>query len=481
MAYNPGYVDGVLVANNAAYVPGLGLQKVFDNVESGITYWIYVTADSLAAVQASGYITDATFKRLKVGDIVDVFTGTLVSETPAAAAGAKLGYAAFPATLGVLGMFTGVPTYQRMIVSSVTVSTNPAVSGVGTLQAVEPNLLALSANPRNMLDGGDFTTNPWQSGTSFNGTGTTVKVTADRFLANAGTSLVWNASQQADTSVQGFSTALQWGRSAGDTHTTGLTIGQVLETSDAIRCQGLPITLSWYGAAGANYAAGASGGILTATIYAGTGVNDTFANMVTGGWTGSTVVASAAYTPGLSPAVRFNPLSGTVPINCTQLGVAWSYQPTTAATSPGITAGANEWVRFIGTQLEIGAMTAFEHLDVAEVVNICTRYLQVISEPTTGMAIGPAAFSASTIAQVHIPLPSPMRKAPTVTFNTGGWAITDSALGAHRVSAGGLAVANTGALTLNLTCAATLTAGQVSFLQGQSTALGSIVLDADYY
>jgi hypothetical protein len=480
MPYNPGYVDGNIVANDAAYTPGVGLQLVYDNLGSGISYWIYVTSDSLAAVQASGYITDATFKRLKVGDIVDVFTGTLVSETPSAAAGAKLGAVTFPAVLGLIGMFASVPTYQRMIVSNVTVSTSPNTSGVGTLQAVEPNSLGLSANPRNMLDGGDFGTNPWQSGTTFNGTGTTVKVTADRFLANAGTSLVWNASQQADTSVQGFSTALQWGRSAGDTHTTGLTIGQVLETADAIRCQGLPVTLSWYGAAGANFAAGASGGILTTVIYSGTGTNDTFANMVTGGWTGTTVVASAAYTPGLSPAVRVNPLSGTVPTNCTQLGVAWSYQPTTAASSPGITAGANEYVRFIGTQLELGAMTPFEHLDVAEVVNICTRYLQVISEPTTGMAIGPAAFSASTIAQVHIPLPSPMRKAPTVTFNTGGWAITDSALAAHLVSAAGLQVGNTGAVTLLATCAATLTAGLVSFLQGRSTGLGSITLYADY-
>jgi hypothetical protein len=114
------------------------------------------------------------------------------------------------------------------------------------------------------------------------------------------------------------------------------------------------------------------------------------------------------------------------------------------------------------------------------VVNICTRYMQVISEPTSGMAVGPAAFSASTIAQVHIPLPSPMRKAPTLTFTTGGWAITDSALASHIVSAAGLQRANTGAITLLATCAATLTAGLVSFLQGQSTGLGSMKLYADY-
>ena len=481
MAYNPGYVDANLIATNANYVPGAGMAKVLDNVETGIAYWIYITSDTLAQVQASGYVSDATFKRMKVGDIVDVFSGTLASEAATATTGVKLGAVTFPATVGAISLFTGAPQYQRMQVSAVTTPSFAGSSGAATLQVIEPSILSLSVNPRNLIDGGDFGTNPWQAGTTFNGTGTTVKVTADRFLANAGTSLVWNASRQTDTSVQGFSAALQWGRSAGDTHTTGLTMGQVLETNDSVRCQGLPVTLSWYNNAGANFAAGASGGIYLATIYSGTGTDDTFANMVTGGWTGSTVVASAAYTPGLSPAARVQPLAGTVPTNCTQLGVAWSYQPTTAATSPGITAGANEWNKFIGVQLEIGGMSAFEHLDVAEVMNICTRYLQVINEPTAGMAIGPAAFSASSIAQVHIPLPSPMRKAPTLTFTTGGWAISDSALAAHRISAGGLQVANTGAVTMLVTCAATLTAGLVSFMQGQSTGLGSITLDADYF
>jgi hypothetical protein len=227
--------------------------------------------------------------------------------------------------------------------------------------------------------------------------------------------------------------------------------------------------------------------VLLATIYSGTGTNDTFANMVTGGWTGSTVVASAAYTPGLSPAARVNPLSGIVPTNCTQLGVAWSYQPTTVATSPGITAGANEYVRFIGTQIEIGAMTAFEHLDVAEVVNICTRYLQVINEPTANIVIGPASFASSSTATVHIPLPSPLRKAPAtsaVTFNTGGWVITDQLGANHAVSGAGLVGATTGALTLTVTAAATFSganANPPAFLQGRSAGLGSIILDADYY
>jgi hypothetical protein len=483
MGYNPGYVDGKLVANNAAYTPGLGLWKVLDTVEGTPAYWVYVTTDSLSAVQAAGYITDATFKRLKVGDIVDVFSGTLLSETANPPVGNTLGAATFAATLGVLSQFNGAPLYQRMQVSAVTAPTT-TVSGAATLIAVEPNSSSLGNLPRNLIDGGDFTTNPWQLATSFNGSGATAQITADRWIAIAGTSLTWVASQQSNLNVPGFSAAYQWGRSVGDTHTTGLTFGQVLETIDVIRLQGLPVALSFWNGAGGNFAAGASAGTYLVQIIGGTGVNETFLKMISASsWSGYTVLASAAYTPGVSTYTRVSPLGAVVPTGVTELGVAVSYQPTTAATSPGITAGANEWLQFLGVQLEVGAMTAFEHLDVAEVVNICTRYLQVIKEPTAGICVGPASFSASSLATVHIPLASPLRQAPTVTFTAGGFAIIDALAAAHTVSAAGLVGATTGAVTLNVTAAATFSAANANppvFMQGRTTNSGIIILDSDY-
>jgi hypothetical protein len=48
------------------------------------------------------------------------------------------------------------------------------------------------------------------------------------------------------------------------------------------------------------------------------------------------------------------------------------------------------------------------------------------------------------------------------------------------ISAGGLQVGNTGAITMLVTAAATLTAGLVSFMQGRSSGLGTIILNADY-
>jgi hypothetical protein len=455
------------------------ISKVLDDVETGIAYWIYYTSDTLAAVQASGYISDATNKRIKLGDVVDVFSGTLTNFA-GTSGGTTLGGVTFPPTVGVTSRFTAAPVWARMQVSAVTAATT-TTAGAATLAAIDLPIAAVSTNPRNLIDGGDFTTNPWQLGTSFNGTGATAVITADRWCAIAGASLVWNSSQQSNTNVAGFSAAYQWGRSVGDTHTTGLTLGQVLETADTIRLQGLPVTLSYWAGAGGNFAVGASGGTYLAQIIAGTGTNETFLKMISAGsWSGYSVIGSAAYTPGVSAYARINPLTAVVPTNATELGVAFSYQPTTAATSPGITAGANEWLQFLGIQLEVGGMTPFEHLDVAEVVNICTRYLQVINEPTAGIAIGPASYSASSIAQVHIPLPSPMRKAPTLTFTAGGFDITDSALGAHTISGASLAGATTGAVTLTVTCATALTAGLVSFMQGRSTNSGIIILDADY-
>lgn len=446
-----------------AYTPNT-LSEIYGGpIEGGFKTWIYTTTDSLGTVLGAGYFpannTGPGNMGMGVGDMVWVINQTSPTSSPA-----------------TLTQCTAVPVSTTAGFSQPTGTVTLTQSGVSTL--------SLANLPRNLVDGGDFTTNPWQINTTFNGTGATTTLTADRFNANAGASLVWQASQQSNTNIQGFSAAYQWGRSAGDTHTTGLTFGQVLETLDTIRLQGLPVTLSFWNGAGGSFATGASGGTFLAQIITGTGVNDTYLKMVSASsWTGYSVIASAAFTPGVSTYTRLGPLTGVVPTNATQLGIAFSYQPTTAATSPGITAGANEWMQFLGIQLEAGGMTSFEHLDVAEVVNLCTRYLQVIQEPTVGIAIGPASFSAATIATVHVPLASPLRKAPTLTFTAGGYVIIDQAQTAHAVSAAGLTGATTGAVTLNVTAGQTFSAGNSAspqFMEGRSTGLGTIILNADY-
>ena len=462
-----------------AYVSG-SLSMLLDEIESGITYWVYYTSDTLAQVGAANYVTDATFKRLTLGDIVDVWSGTLTNFS-STTGGQTLGGATFAPTVGVTARFSSVPQWARFIVSAVGAGTTTS-AGAATLTQIELPSNAQGNYPRNLIQAGDFTTNPWQAGTSFNGSSATPSITADRFNANAGGSTVWVAARSSNTTVPGFSASYVWGRSAGDTHTTGLSFGQVIESANSIRAQGLPVALSFWAVANANFAAGATNGAMIATILSGTGTDESSGKMFSGAWSGATTVAQQTFTP-TTTVQRFGPFSGTVPTGCTQLGIAFSYSSTTAATSPGLTAGAAESVQFMGIQLEAGGMSPFEHMEESEVVNMATRYLQVIPEPTAGIAIGPAVFSAASIALAFVQLPTPLRKSPTLTFNTGGWAVTDQGQTTHRVSAGGLQGATSSALSVLVTCAGTFSAGNSAapcFLQGVSTALGSIVANADY-
>jgi hypothetical protein len=426
----------------------LSLSLLNRNIEGGWNEWLLLTTDSIDKVVASAYVSDGGKLGAKVGDIVWVVNQT--------------------AGVNLSATKCQVSAVQSTTAGSLTFPTSC------TLQQADASVISLTANPRNLIDAGDATTNPFQLGTGQQAGSSSAKMLTDRFAGIGGTSSSWNFQRSANTDIQGFSQAFQWGRSSTDTHTTGLTFGQVFETVDAIRAQGLPVTLSHWAKAGASFAAGASAGVARVQLLAGTGTDDTFANAAAGSWTGATTVVDATFTP-TTVSTRFGPFSGVVPTNATQLAWLLSYQP-----SAGTTAGTTEFVQLMGIQAELGGMTPFEHLDVAEVLNVCTRYLQVINEPTAGVAVGPAAFSASSIAQVHVPLAAPMRKAPTVTFTAGGFAITDSALGAHTVSSGAFATNTPVALTGTLTCAVTLTAGLVSFLQGRTTGSGIIIADADY-
>lgn len=81
--------------------------------------------------------------------------------------------------------------------------------------------LAAYAQPvisfRNVLDCPDFSTNPWQRGTAFATISNTLTYTADRFFAVGGASSSINVSKAANTDVPGFTSALQFQRTAANT------------------------------------------------------------------------------------------------------------------------------------------------------------------------------------------------------------------------------------------------------------------------
>src|SRR5215472_3671811 len=222
-------------------------------IEGAWKLWEYTTTDTLAQVTAAGYITDATFKGMSLGDFVIVVNQTNPQ-----------GY-----ILQVQSLTTGT-----MSVSGTATLAAPA--GVGGSQL---------AFPRNIVDGGDFTTNPWQRGTSFTAIASTLTYTADRFFAVGGAASSISVSQVTGvTAVPGFSQALQFGRAAANANTVVITLGQIVETLDAIRAQGQTVTLSFWALAGANWSP--ASGNLNVQLVSGTGTNQSAASAVAGTWTG---------------------------------------------------------------------------------------------------------------------------------------------------------------------------------------------------
>ena len=143
-------------------------------------------------------------------------------------------------------------------------ASTPAFTIVGLATTATPAVF-----PRNAIDGGDFTTNPWQRGTSFTGITNSVVYTADRWFAVGASTSSISVSQQAQTDVPGFGDSLRWGRA--NTDTAVINLGQVLETLDCIRFQGQEVCLSFWAKAGAQF----SGGTLTVqVVYSTTAGND---------------------------------------------------------------------------------------------------------------------------------------------------------------------------------------------------------------
>jgi hypothetical protein len=373
-------------------------------------------------------------------------------------------------------------------------STMPGYAGLSGIEQIEvdtalpggaaPQSAKLGINqiaplnlPRNLIDGGDFTVNPFQRGTSFTGITSTLTYTADRWFAKGGASSSISVSQQAISagSLPGFSQALQFGRAAANADTTVLKLGQVIESGDSIRCAGQNLCLSFWAEAGANFSP--VGGTLTATVFGGTGTNDTAANMLAGSWanqatlfSGTVSVVNTAWGPRY--VLNNNGAGIAVPNSITQLGVVFSFIPVG-------TAGSNDWVQFAGVQLEAGAFPSqFEHLDVQFTLEVCQRYCFVVNEPANNVLVSIGGASAAANNQNFIlPAPVQMIKAPTVTVVAGSWKVAAAAAAA---AATGFAAGTTHTPNyITVVSTLTQTVGLVAHLQGGGGA-GSVTASADF-
>jgi hypothetical protein len=431
-----------------AYTTGTLSYLAGGPVEGAWKLWEYTSTDLLAAITGSGYITDATAKGMGIGDFVIVVNQTnpqgyiLQVQSMTAASGNTPG----TATLAM-----------------------PA--GVGGTQL---------AFPRNIIDGGDFTTNPWQRGPSFTGIANTPTYTADRWFAVGGVSSSISVSQATGiTGVPGFSQALQFGRASGNANTAVISLGQVIETLDSIRTQGQQVTLSFWALAGANWSPASAN--LNVQLVSGTGTNQSAANLVAGSWTGYTSLTLAPQQGAVAAAANFaQPITATwtryaftatVPIGCSQLGVLFN------ATPVG-TAGAADYVQIMGVQLEIGAQaTPFEHRDIEVELAIAQRYFFNIAEPGSGVVVGAGMVAGTNAEIIFIPLPVQMRTAPTVTVSAGSFKFNIA--GTPTAVAGFAAGATHTPNYISLVGTTTATSGQGTLLQGGGGA-GFVQASADF-
>src|SRR6266852_5808232 len=383
-----------------AYTTGTLTYIAGGPIEGAWKLWEYTTTDTLAQATAAGYITDATFKGISLGDFVIVANQTN-------------------------------PQGYILQVQHLTAGTM-SVSGTATLAAPAGVGGSQLAFPRNIIDGGDFTTNPWQRGASFTAIASTLTYTADRFFAVGGASSSISVSQITGiTAVPGFTQARQFGRAAANANTAVINLGQVVETLDSIRAQGQTVTLSFWAQGGANWSP--ANGALNVLLGSGAGANQSAASLVAGTWTGYTSLEltpqqniaptsspnNAVLTAGANIAQQITTswqryaFTATAPAGCTQLAVLFN------ATPVG-TAGAADFVQIMGVQLEIGAQaTPFEHRDIEVELAIAQRYFFNIPEPGSGVIVGAGMVAGTNAEIIVIPLPVQMRAAPTVTVSAG--------------------------------------------------------------
>ncbi len=223
---------------------------------------------------------------------------------------------------------------------------------------------------RNLLIGGDFTTNLWQRGTTpvSAATPTTSVIGADRWAVYSSGNTVTVSKQTGATDIvlaAGLEASMRVLRPSG-TDVTDICVGQILNKEAAASLLGKNAVFSWYGLNGAGMSA-TSGRVkaLIAYITAADSATplantDTFmkststgyTNVVAGGSVGTTAtVASAIATISQSTTFTRYAVYGAIPTTATSVGVKLCFTPVG-------TGGATDWIEVAGAQLEASGGTS---------------------------------------------------------------------------------------------------------------------------
>lgn len=441
-----------------AYTPNTLAQRSMGMIEGAFNVWEYTSTDPMSSILTTGYFTDGSSKGMRVGDIVWVVNQS-------------------------------TPTTVQCQVSAATVTTTGGLTqfvGSATVIQISWNLYD---NPRNVLDGGDATINPWQRGTSFTGSSATAtQYTADRWFTFQSVSATSaTVTKSANTTNPGFTQAFQFGRAQSSGSVSTLYFGQVLESNDSYRLQGQTVSFSFFAAANTGFAAGVSGSVVSVNVIQGFGTDQSSTSGVTGvttsisAWTTQSNVVSG--TIGLSTTLtgpsatmtRYS-FSGLVSATATQVGVIVSYTPTTT------TAVTAENVIMNGFQLETGGVTPFEHREIEQELAFCQRYYFQANETGTSGAVvstgGMQPIAGSAIFTLALPVQ--MRAAPTVTVTLGsfGAQVLNAYTAMSTLVAGSTHTVNYISLTGSITGNAGAS-GYATFLISSSGSAGKIQVTAD--
>lgn len=340
-----------------------------------------------------------------------------------------------------------------------------------------------SGAPRNVLVGADFGIAPWQRGTNpVSNVSNSVTYCADAFFViggAAGSGVDCSKATGAADIAAGFTASMKVSRHAGNSNSTPITVGQVVETGLVGAFQGKTADFSFCLQQGATF----SGSAVSAIIVTGTGTdaNASASNLTAGSWTGQTTAAQltiqAAGISAVTSAFTCFSVTGAVPAAATQIGVELAWAPGSA------TAGATDFIEIIAPQLEIGSQPSpFERHTVQQELAAAERRFWTVSEPAATVAITGCQAKSTSQAVCAVEFPVTMRIVPTTTVVAGTFANTTqgggaatactiAAIGAsNTVQFGGIAD----------TCAAgSFTAGNLTLLIGGG-GTGHFDFSADY-
>lgn len=346
----------------------------------------------------------------------------------------------------------------------------PAVAQVSS-GVPQPNFI-------NLLDNGAFDIYQ-RTTTAVTGITTSATYHADRWAGYSGTATSMSLTNITSSLPSNFTNAEQVQRTSGQTGVLPVCLVQEIPTADVIALAGQPVVISAWIKAGSGFSAASSN--LSIQLSSGTGTDEGLTTLISG-WTGAATPINFAQA--ITTSWQRYGVTGNVPSTATELAVQFCFTPVgTAGTADNFT--------ITGVQLNRGTtLENYERRPFSVELNKALRYYWRLTEPAAGVVVATGDAITTAYCVFTLPLPMPMRIAPTLSFSTqttstwqiysgsatpitlsGAGALIQNAFGANTANAAGLKA--TGAAT-------PFTAGNGCVLAGAGGASSFLAASSDF-